>query len=250
MSKLYGGRTNTSGRKFKVLAIAHGDRNIWKTRIICHACPYENVLEHIRNGPMEPEEYFLKHHWAVGTNEQGDMCPQCIEDRRLQRRLKGAKDMKEETSSREVKTDKPVRAEEPRRANPTEVRIVLKTIEDHWNDDTNRYESGWSDQRIANDLNVPVQWITSEREHAFGEIGINPDLERYIEMHNDLTRIIGEHDKAMVLLTTSVADVNRLNQEAKDRYDNKIRPKIADLNSLFAKIQREAGQVPAGLKRA
>lgn len=57
-------------------------------------------------------------------------------------------------------------------------RIIFAKLNDVYLD--SHYSAGWTDRRIAEDLNVPRAWVESVRVENFGDAGDNEDARRFI----------------------------------------------------------------------
>ena len=56
----------------------------------------------------------------------------------------------------------------PRSPSRDEKRIIFKKIDEFYVGETVGYSGDWSDDRIAEDLNVPVAWVATIRDENFG----------------------------------------------------------------------------------
>jgi hypothetical protein len=68
--------------------------------------------------------------------------------------------------------------------------IKLDTVFDP---ETGKYTSDWTDQKIAEHLDIPRANVTAFRDEAFGKLKVNPDLDKALEM---LARMEDELSKA------------------------------------------------------
>lgn len=60
-------------------------------------------------------------------------------------------------------------------------RVTFQKIEEVWDDNQNCYQSGWTDQRVATDLGLPLALIRLIRSENFGAIGDNPEIKAVLE---------------------------------------------------------------------
>ena len=72
-----------------------------------------------------------------------------------------------------------VRAEAPRAMGKEDRRVIFAKINDVYLDEQSGYSKGWTDQKVADDLGVPVAWVAEIRERDFGK-ELN-ETERLIE---------------------------------------------------------------------
>lgn len=64
----------------------------------------------------------------------------------------------------------------PREMSPLDRRKVFRAIDEVWDENTGRYGGGATDNRIAEQLNVPRAWVEDVRRESFGDAGDNQDL--------------------------------------------------------------------------
>lgn len=130
--------------------------------------------------------------WKVGKNPSQHRCPICIrEGRAAQMRFLHAAKPSKQTPEKEK--EKPVsakvidmppsqpHAEPPREMTRDDRRIVFAKLQEAYGTETTGYTSGWTDERVATDLGVPLAWVHEMRNDYFGPLGSNPEIDRLVE---------------------------------------------------------------------
>ncbi len=69
-----------------------------------------------------------------------------------------------------------------RELTPQETRRAVVQLEEVFDDAAGKYAAGWSDQRVAEELDIPRANLTALRDQMFGPLQVNPELERAIEL--------------------------------------------------------------------
>ena len=70
----------------------------------------------------------------------------------------------------------PPNAELPRQMERSEKRIIWLKLDEVYGDETTGYQPGWTDARVAKDLDVALAWVKTVREENFGPVGTNPEI--------------------------------------------------------------------------
>lgn len=113
-----------------------------------------------RGGVIAPEGIAAKFRnkgWSISSRGNSDLCPNC--------QVKRPK-VAENTESNVVEL---VRAEPPREMGKDDRRVIFAKINDVYLDERSGYSRGWSDKRVAEDLGVPLAWVSQIRERDFGK---------------------------------------------------------------------------------
>lgn len=61
--------------------------------------------------------------------------------------------------------------------NPKIARKVYALLDDHFNEETKLYRSGWSDAKIAAEIQTSVEVVSRIREEAYGKLAQDPALQ-------------------------------------------------------------------------
>jgi len=65
--------------------------------------------------------------------------------------------------------------------NPKIARQIYASLDDHFNEKKRVYNSGWSDAKIAKELDVSVSVVTAIRKEAYGELAEDPAITAFKE---------------------------------------------------------------------
>lgn len=82
----------------------------------------------------------------------------------------------------------------PRDPTPTDLRRIMREIDDNWDEARQRYTGATTDQSIADKLNVPRAWVAAERVRAFGDQMRNEAAEQAL---GELKNLRADAKKAM-----------------------------------------------------
>lgn len=133
-------------------------------------CPDCGCTEHFGwNGvkmppPEAAAQHFRKLGWRVGGGPRADQCPQC-----QAKRQNKPKTSVPAPVAPLVPPPPPSPSElPPRTMTYADRRLVMIKIEEVYMDEHAGYVAPWSDQKVADDLNVPRAWVTELREQNFG----------------------------------------------------------------------------------
>jgi len=139
---------------------------------------------------------FEKLGWKIGKREKEDRCPKCVSPTATvihmpppQEQSPRADLMQSTTPVNEiVPQPEPPPADPPkpkgsagqlapggRAITRADKRVIITKLEDVYGSEETGYQSGWSDQRVAHDLNCPAGWVAQVREENFGP-GDNPEI--------------------------------------------------------------------------
>ena len=85
-------------------------------------------------------------------------------------------------------------------------RIIFNKIEDVYLEEATGYKSDWNDQKVADDLGVSVDWVSSIREENFGPAG-------------NQAAVLAETREMGVKITASIAELKALGNHIKELSD-------------------------------
>ena len=143
-----------SSREFEFIRTTKAGKYYTGFRITCAECGAHRDLLNTQSSRLPHEaaaQKFRNNGWIVGNTPRKDCCPDC--------QRKG-KDL-----SKTIETPK---AEPPRELGKEERRIIFAFIDDHYLGESDGYETGWNDEKVATGLGVPRAWVTMVREEFFG----------------------------------------------------------------------------------
>lgn len=81
-------------------------------------------------------------------------------------------------------------APEAREATREEGRIIYAKLEEVYRDEKYGYQDGWSDQRVATDLGVPLAWVVKVRVQFFGPEAGNQEVRQVLEQAKAMLRAV------------------------------------------------------------
>lgn len=168
---------------FKTLVQITGERAPGY-RIHCERCGETSVLT-LSGSTCASQQWverrFRAEGWEVSTSRRADHCPACVALIQAERRAKrGARilELKQDiglavapiTIEGEVMTE--VKAPAPRAMTLADRRRINERLSEVYLE--NAYAAGFSDNRVAVDLNVPRAWVTEIRDLLYGP-AVNED---------------------------------------------------------------------------
>jgi len=156
-------------RQFEELPMEPGITN-QRVRIRCGHSGCTNSLIFSKHGDInyvQAARWFRDKGWLVGGGFRADRCP----DHAFRKAKSNghAEELKPEPAPEPEPVAEPhVIPQEVIPPSRTEKRIVHVKLEETYVDEVTGYKVGWTDQKIADDLGVPVEWVTVIREDSFG----------------------------------------------------------------------------------
>ncbi|KNY18221.1 hypothetical protein AKG11_03520 [Shinella sp. SUS2] len=168
------------GRIFNEEVIAIGDTGgrALAMKIVCAECGGVAYFPHqtgkTRKPPIAAQQSFQNKGWVVGKGPRKDFCP----FHAAPASRKGRAAMAVNGKTIELAANPPVRAEPPREPSVEDRRIINLKLMEVYTD--GGYVSPWTDQRVADDLNVPRAWVSAVREFSFGPEGSNPLFDEFL----------------------------------------------------------------------
>lgn len=179
--------------EFPVVRHQDGEgKSTFAARITCGSCG--NYSDNSGRGNIDNEVFFERHGWLIGKNRERDRCPACRRNAARGRATAFGEVVKRvDQIMTEIQKTKPQASPEvSREMSREDGRLLSRTIEDHWQDSSSSYALGWSDQKIAEDLSVPLDWVKTIRERDFGGSGDEPGLALFLAEQVAVKREIGE----------------------------------------------------------
>lgn len=149
----------------------------------CSECGTEEFIHSSGNKALPfavTQRKFEQKGWLIAKSREHDICPACLAKKRAAQKAE-----KETAMAAEVK---PV---EPRQMSRDDRRVLFAKLEDVYVGDG--YIDGWTDKRVAEDLNVPRAWVEEVRSEFFGDVAVNPDiidfLDKYDAIYEEVTKL-------------------------------------------------------------
>lgn len=222
-------------RLFRLKSEQVGDRRVSVHRITCTCGHTQTVASSAGGNPLPPEavaRHFRLKGWDVGDRELEDKCPNCVDAEKAERRKKRLKlvedrakaakpeeALKVATEAVEAMKEPPVaeaaeKPAAPRQQTREDRRIIFTAINDVYLDADRGYKPGWSDQRMAANLGVPMSWVTEIRDEMFGPEGDSAEVRLLLEQMEALRE---EAQRDLDQMATVVATANRRMEELAQR---------------------------------
>ena len=180
------------GRSFEETNEKYGTQWRRVATIRCRHCGEHDTISLKMGASLLPpaaiEKKFAQKGWAVGSNENWDTCPNCVNKYAAKPALTIVP--KEPTPVEEVIPMKPepkLVVTEPRAMQRDDRRIIFEKLNGVYLDEKRGYDPEWSDHRVATDLGVPRIWVEQVREEMFGPVATNPNIEAFTKGLKELS---------------------------------------------------------------
>lgn len=179
--------------------------------------------------------------WEIGSRASGDLCPDCATKSHK-------KHNKQEKQENNVVTF--IKAEEPPTMSREDRRLIFAKIDEVYLDENTGYSDGWTDQRVANDLGVPVAWVKDIRAENFGEERNNSAITKQLEesksildkarkLHMDtkdeLRSMMTQADKASGLLKNLTDNISKIQKEI-NAMNHEIARQETNINGVWKSL--------------
>lgn len=160
-------------REFKADSERKGGQFRPVSRVHCRKCGVSTSIQIKSGSGLLPPAFIAKKFsqlgWEIGSNEQWDFCPGCVNAR------------KEKPPLQLVKNEEVTLVNAaPREMTRDERRLIFAKLDEVYLDEKRGYDAGWSDHKVATDLGVPRKWVEIIRDENFGSIGLNEDMSAYL----------------------------------------------------------------------
>lgn len=126
----------------------------------------------------------------------------------------------------------PLKADPPPEMSRADRQIIFAKISDVW--DGERYCAGWTDKRLAADLNVPSAWVGDVREGFFGPEGSNPLLDQYLAAADEIRR----EQAGIVEMRKTALEHSAALRKRCDEQESRIRA----VEALSKRVEKEIGR--------
>lgn len=143
----------------------------------CYVCNAEGTVVS-SNGlnPTHVAEIFEHKGWAADPwNKRKCLCPEHNPKKRS--RQTTIIEAMRTTAMEHTNTPRVTPAESARTLDKVQRQKVRGLVDDHFDDERGAYATGWSDQRIGKEVQVPWGLVTQLREAAYGPILVDPETE-------------------------------------------------------------------------
>lgn len=159
-----------SAREFRPVSYPIEGRRIHTYTLTCSKC---GCVDHIGQQNMgeavaqdQVPKKFAAKGWTVGRRAQDDLCPEHTRQEEERRRSRPALKIVEAPVQQ-------LKADPPRKMSFSDKRVIIAKLEDVYVSEQVGYDTGWNDERVANDLGVPRAWVEEIRDANFGPIRVD-----------------------------------------------------------------------------
>lgn len=182
-----------------------------------------------------------------GGKRERDTCPKCVEERDRAGKpivlgtVHPAPQRVVEPAALVPQMPTPVVADPPEPMARDDRRIIFAKLNDVYVDERVGYSNGWSDQRVAEDLNVPRGWVKGVREENFGPEATSEELRSHID---EARRLLAD-------ATDAVAKMEKCRSDAVDAME-RLRncwEAVKSLQSGAERIEKQLSRIVAALAR-
>lgn len=155
---------------FEITRVCQDGSWLERARFTCARCSAHEAFPLVRGRSINPEAT-IKHAaaagWDVKNHSSRAECPRCLAARRIA--AKG----ESPGPKAEVIMLQPV----AKPLTPDQRLRIRALLDKHFDDGAGRYLDGYSDQKVATELNLPRIHVETIREAAYGAIRVPPEME-------------------------------------------------------------------------
>lgn len=208
------GMTRSQPLSYEFIRVRQGDGLVTKARGFCVCGAKEEITWNSTNNPEAIKHAFEAHGWEFDPWRRGRcLCPTCVNARRARRtntneliEKKGVTMIGERVTAAVVPTvasDKAVA--DVREPTISEMRKIISMLEGKFDDVARIYIKGWTDRRVAEELQLPMAMITKVRREAFGELKVADDIQELRDDFNKLLQQMSDFEARLNAITAKVA---------------------------------------------
>lgn len=140
----------------------HEGKIVKTHRVVCGACGTTSAIHGMNMGAavcaeQMPKKFAAKG-WEIGKRPDDDRCPACALKEKVTRRTAKVIQMNEAKMA----------AEPPREPTRADLRKVQDALDIHYPVPERGYSSGFNDEVLAKQIDVPRDWVKRVREQFFG----------------------------------------------------------------------------------
>ncbi len=143
----------------------------------------------------------------------------------------------------DIAANLPVRAEPPRLPSIDDRRIINIKLTECYAD--GGYVSPWTDQRVADDLNVPRAWVSEVREFSFGPEGSNPLFDEFLSAQAGFAADCRALSLSRVELVSVAADADKRIKALQDDVQAQVKAACRKVADLAADVRRRGDELDA-----
>ena len=237
-------------REFPVARHTDGEgKSTFAARITCGSCGAYS--DNSGRGNIDNEVFFERHGWLVAKSADRDRCPACRRNAargRAQAFGEVVKRVDEIMSKIADAKQGEASPEKSREMSREDGRLLSRAIEDHWQESSSSYALGWSDQKIAADMSVPVEWVKTIRERDFGGSGDEPGLALFLAEQvavrreiGELTTVLGMNEKDLQSGTMFQHELARKMEGYRNGH-RRLLERIEKMDAIAAELRAQQGK--------
>lgn len=216
-----------------------GDRGRVRLVIACAECGHTDRVSISGGASSLPqhtaESNFRNRGWKIGRDRRHDICPHCQQERRARRTGARVEEPAMPITDLPAPASKPA-ADPPREMSFDERRLIFARLNEVYLDQHRGYDRGWSDAKVADDLGVPLAWVTTIRSENFGHEGSNEDARSIIDEAQVAVSMINEaatdFEKHVATASARIDEATRV-IAAHRQIAHDLTKRIDTLESLF-----------------
>jgi hypothetical protein len=156
------------------------EHNQTAARIRCSEPGCKNTTDVVYTMTSLPPEFVAKkarqRNWEIDKHGHAT-CPTCIAINKVARR----KEHPPMKPAPDIAMPPEVATLPPRQPTQTDLRRIMREIDENWDEPKARYAGAATDKSIAEKLNVPRAWVVEERKRAFGDSTRNELTDKMID---------------------------------------------------------------------
>lgn len=169
--------------------------------------------------------------WAIGAAPRSDRCPACLaklQDGKTNGAAKKPENRKavevalvSHTPKAQPEPLKPAPPAEDRELTRTDRRIIISKLDDVYGE--NSYTDDWSDEKVAQDLGVPRDWVSGVRDENFGpdisEAAAAQRIDQLEKLASTITEAQEEISQQVKIIHKAAEFLEEKIEANKNRYD-------------------------------
>ena len=178
----------------------------------CACGASHEIIDRKHLPPKVIEQKFAQAEWRALVGSKKAICPKCSRRRKAPR----------STQRKEPAVSKPTNgaaqnADTVRHPTMKDFREIVNALEMYFDAEAGLYKSGYSDDKIADELQVPRASVSKVRAEAFGDLKIDPELlklqEQVIAAQNtcrSLSRQLATMQDKVTAATQTVGELEKM----------------------------------------
>lgn len=165
---------------FKPVRVWRGDKMVRGFEASCRHCTNRasvpaNPIGGFSSGNDAVEEIrlvtrkFVKEGWVIGKGAAHHECPECAQKRAAARVVNASKEIVKLKKDPMLAAAPPAPPADDRKLTREHRRIIFDKLNEVYASEVEGYRGNWNDQRVAETLGAPIEWIATVRVENFGD---------------------------------------------------------------------------------